>query len=140
MGETALVVMTLSRVMMAISWRGVTRTLPGPPSDWYLEAGSQKSFYKSDLSLSPLVDLHTADAGLCPGLLFLRYIQLGQPHVNISAPPVSLVEAVCGSEDVFPGDENSTTDINSPFVHQRNHPGKVAFLGLRPIQDVQLQG
>ena len=137
MGETARVVMNLSRVMMAISWRGVTRALPGPPSAWYLETGSEN---KTELRDSPLVDLHTADVGLGPGLLSLGNIQLGQPHLNISAPPVSLVEAVCGSEDVFPGDENSTTDINSPFVHQRNHPGKVAFLGLRPIQDVQLQG
>ena len=137
MGETARVVMNLSRVMMAISWSGVTRALPGPPSAWYLETGSEN---KTELRDSPLVDLHTADVGLGPGLLSLGNIQLGQPQLNVSAPPVSLVEAVCGSEDVFPGDENSATDIDSPSVDQRNHPGKIALLSPPPTQDVQLEG
>ena len=88
------------------------------------------------------MDLHPADPGLGGGLVpgGGGDVHLAQPHLNLSRPPISTVETVGGCENISPGYEDSATDITSPSVHQRNHPGKVAILSPPPAQDVQVQG
>ena len=83
------------------------------------------------------MDLDMADTRFSSVLFSLGNVDQRQLQTDIACPPVSVFEAVGGSEDMFPGYEDASAHITSRSADQRNHPWKVSLLSLTAAQNVQ---